>query len=391
MRKMSKRLSLIFVAALAAGGMMLSANAAEDPALSDLRLSVNDCNIIVEFSTDGQYSYDYDTSKFIVDQSTSRSTTAITINPKSKENAKKASMDENQQPIFDMVHVYIPKQSYGTVNISNESAGISLPELNANINYSDNAGAATITLPSDFNKTLNFASVKGAGTIALKENFTDFALTVESKESAFSVPEGFPRHTAGALYEYRQGNGTAKIKVDIENCAFTIKQLPVNKTTDITTTKNVVKNKALIYLNTDNADHMAAEMNVITLDAYLVENNNYFKLRDIAYLFNRTNLNFNVEWNKDKQCIEIKTGTPYLPIGEEISPSSPLLDKAKGTELKVKSNLAAIDLNGKEYTLDVYQIDGFNYFKLRDLSDLLDFQVNWLEGEKAIQLVTESK
>lgn len=386
MRKKNK-LQGLFVALLLVGGMVLSVNAADHSALNELSLSVSDCNIVVEFSADGQYRYEYDPAKFTVEQTTTKSTAAIAITPKSKENAKQAYMDENQNLIFDVVRVYIPKQSYETVNIFNERAGIRLPELYANINYTDNAGAVTIPLPDNFDKTLNFSSVKGAGTLVMKENLTDFIVSTTSKDSVLSLPKHFPPHTSGAPYRYQQGNGNAEINIDLQNCAFTLAQSSAHQPTDAT----AVRNKALIYLNTDNANHMATEMNVVTLDAYLVNNNNYFKLRDIAYVLNRTNLNFNVDWDKEAQSIEIKTETPYLPIGDETSPSSPDADKTKGVNLQVASEMAKLSVNGKAHKVEVYHIDGYHYFKLRDLGDLLDFHVNWLENEKAVQLLTESK
>ena len=46
----------------------------------------------------------------------------------------------------------------------------------------------------------------------------------------------------------------------------------------------------------------------VSLTAYVIGKNNYFKLRDIAELFN-----FSADWDNDAMCIIIDTTKPYTP------------------------------------------------------------------------------
>ena len=55
-----------------------------------------------------------------------------------------------------------------------------------------------------------------------------------------------------------------------------------------------------------------------------------------------------------------------------------------GNYVDCNKNNTNISLNGKQIYLDAYNIKGNNYFKLRDLGDLLDFNVDWDEGTKQV-------
>ena len=65
---------------------------------------------------------------------------------------------------------------------------------------------------------------------------------------------------------------------------------------------------------------------VVAFDAYNIDGNNYFKLRDLAYTLNGTAKQFSVEWDGDNNAINLTGGKAYEPDGSEMA--------AKGTGAK---------------------------------------------------------
>lgn len=104
--------------------------------------------------------------------------------------------------------------------------------------------------------------------------------------------------------------------------------------------------------------------------SYLIQNNNYFKLRDLAYVLSGTKKQFEVTWDEAVRAISITPGKPYTPVGGE-------MDGADTARRAAQRSTAAILLNGKSVDLTAYNIAGNNYFKLRDLGKALDFYVGW--------------
>ncbi len=117
-----------------------------------------------------------------------------------------------------------------------------------------------------------------------------------------------------------------------------------------------------------------------SFDAYNINDNNYFKLRDIAYVLNGTGKQFAVGWDGAKNAISLTTEKPYLSVGGEMTSSV-------GSTVKTATTTTAkIFLNSKEVFLTAYNIDGNNYFKLRDLGESLNFGVDWNASLNTIQI-----
>ena len=117
-----------------------------------------------------------------------------------------------------------------------------------------------------------------------------------------------------------------------------------------------------------------------TFDAYNINDNNYFKLRDIAYVLNGTGKQFAVGWDGAKNAISLTTAKPYVSVGGEMTSST-------GSTVKIAtSTTAKIFLNSKEVFLTAYNIDGNNYFKLRDLGESLNFGVDWNASLNTIEI-----
>lgn len=117
-----------------------------------------------------------------------------------------------------------------------------------------------------------------------------------------------------------------------------------------------------------------------TFEAYTINDNNYFKLRDIAFILNNTQKQFSVEWQKQNDAVILESGQPYLPIGTEMGTSS---IQTSQTAFPTTSKIV---LNGEKIEVTAYLINGNNFVKLRDLGEALDFGVDWNDVTSTIQI-----
>ena len=104
--------------------------------------------------------------------------------------------------------------------------------------------------------------------------------------------------------------------------------------------------------------------------AFLINNNNYVMLRDLAYYINGSMAQFEVSYDAVTKAISIISNSAYTMQGYE--------DTVKADKSKTyKETTSKIFINGKEVTLKGYNIEGSNYFKLRDLASALNFDVDY--------------
>ena len=119
----------------------------------------------------------------------------------------------------------------------------------------------------------------------------------------------------------------------------------------------------------------------IAFDAYTIDGNNYFKLRDLAFTLSGTSKQFDVGWDGTNNAISLTSGKPYTSAGSEID--------SKGSENKTPVQTSAkIYLDGVELQLTAYTIDGNNYFMLRDIGKAFDFGVDWDSANNTIVIDT---
>ena len=119
----------------------------------------------------------------------------------------------------------------------------------------------------------------------------------------------------------------------------------------------------------------------IVFDAYHINGNNYFKLRDLAFTLNGTGKQFDVSWDEAANAIHLTSGYPYTTVGGEM--------EAKGSGAKIATpTIPKVFLDGKEAPLTAYHIAGNNYFKLRDIGEAFDFSVDWIEESSTIIIDT---
>ncbi|MDR3148748.1 MAG: hypothetical protein LBT88_01840 [Oscillospiraceae bacterium] len=113
--------------------------------------------------------------------------------------------------------------------------------------------------------------------------------------------------------------------------------------------------------------------------AFTINNENYFKLRDIALLVN----SFDVTYDSEKSAISIISDVPYTPNGtESTAKPSGYTTIAPSTD-KVYIGETALDLTA-------YKIDGANYFRLKDLGAALGFSVGFDADTKTVLITTVS-
>ncbi|MCQ5128801.1 leucine-rich repeat protein [Butyricicoccus faecihominis] len=119
----------------------------------------------------------------------------------------------------------------------------------------------------------------------------------------------------------------------------------------------------------------------VAFDAYNINNNNYFKLRDIAQVLRGTDKQFEVVWDSSKNAINMTSNKAYTTVGGE-------LKTGDGVTKECVLNSSPIYKDGVQVSLTAYTINGNNYFKLRDLGEAFNFDVSWDAGQNAVVIDT---
>ena len=105
----------------------------------------------------------------------------------------------------------------------------------------------------------------------------------------------------------------------------------------------------------------------VSFQAYNINDNNYFKLRDLAAALSDTDKQFEVDYDSTNNAITLKSGENYTAVGGELSGS------AATSNTNASVSTAVVYLDGSKISLTAYNIGGYNYFKLRDVAAALDF------------------
>ena len=104
--------------------------------------------------------------------------------------------------------------------------------------------------------------------------------------------------------------------------------------------------------------------------AYNIDDNNYFKLRDIAKILDGTIKTFDIKYDGATNSIDMLSFYDYTSAGGELTPGD-------GVTRTAHSSSAFLTLDGVPIKATCYNIEGNNYFKLRDITDALDCRVEW--------------
>lgn len=120
----------------------------------------------------------------------------------------------------------------------------------------------------------------------------------------------------------------------------------------------------------------------VAIEAYSINDNNYFKLRDIAMAINETGKQFGVSWDSQKSSIVMTSKTKYISVGGEMACSG------NTANVGTAKTSAVVCLDGKTLSLTAYNIGGYNYIKLRDMASAINFGVTYDEKTSTIGVDT---
>ena len=115
--------------------------------------------------------------------------------------------------------------------------------------------------------------------------------------------------------------------------------------------------------------------------AYMINSNNYFKLRDIAAMVNNSAKQFEVSWNQNEKRIDLTTNKAYTVVGGELALPS-------ATTKTAKESTAVVYKDGTKAAYTGYTISDNNYYKLRDLCKDMDIGVKYDNATKRVDILT---
>jgi len=119
----------------------------------------------------------------------------------------------------------------------------------------------------------------------------------------------------------------------------------------------------------------------VEFEAYNINGNNYFKLRDLAKALSGTEKQFDVKYDNDLKQIQLVGGKAYDPVGGELA-------KGDGNPKEAKLSDQRVIRAGTIVNFEAYNINGNNYFKLRDISKHFNFGVIYDDATKTVGIDT---
>lgn len=129
-----------------------------------------------------------------------------------------------------------------------------------------------------------------------------------------------------------------------------------------------VKSDISVVLSSQN---LTVDGKNVDCEKYNINGSNYFKLRDLAQLLNGTDSQFGVGYDAETSTVTITTGKSYESTGSEL-----VTGVDNSATAKTTSQTILID-DTQHSELTVYNIGGSNFFQLRELGNVLDFEVDF--------------
>ncbi|MFM9414092.1 M15 family metallopeptidase [Peptococcus simiae] len=133
------------------------------------------------------------------------------------------------------------------------------------------------------------------------------------------------------------------------------------------------------------ASHQLGNVHVnrlpVPLRGYLIKDNHYYKLRDLAQVLAGTGAAFSVDYDAAHNEIILKR-TPYAKGKAGEAPSASLPYRS------ALMNTITVRVDGEAYRLDRAVIDDLSYIKLRDLAKPLGFTVDWQVEPPTVLITT---
>lgn len=219
-----------------------------------------------------------------------------------------------------------------------------------------NAGEMTLNLSTDGSANIEVKSEAGKPVAPIRhaENWH-----IGSEKGYYYVNVLSGREEVYFIYNVKPGN-----------YIITLSPHTYSSTALISTELKVTLPLAAEATATPNHSTVLVDGKEVAFDAYTINQNNYFKLRDLAQVLNGSDKEFEVTWDGEANAITMTSGQSYTSVGGEL---------AAGDGLKKTTTLSTstIYLDKAPVQLAAYTINGNNYFKLRDIGQALNFDVSW--------------
>lgn len=118
------------------------------------------------------------------------------------------------------------------------------------------------------------------------------------------------------------------------------------------------------------------------VDAYIIKGKNYLKLRDVAYALKGTKAQFDVGYDEQKNLIMLETNKPYGDSAGNITRTS---DNSYMASMQDMNLL----VDGKEKKIRSAAIFGYNYIELRNLAELIGFDIDYDASTRTVVIKSE--
>ena len=116
--------------------------------------------------------------------------------------------------------------------------------------------------------------------------------------------------------------------------------------------------------------------------AYEINDNNYFKIRDVAAILSGTDAQFDVTWDAATGNITLTDAKAYTKTGDE-------LYAIPDTNQTAKDSTAPLYRDGERVYYTGYEVNDNNYYKLRDIAADFDFGVTWDNDTQSVLITTD--
>lgn len=151
-------------------------------------------------------------------------------------------------------------------------------------------------------------------------------------------------------------------------------------------TENLDDNVAKTATATPHYSKINTNGKLYNCPAYIINGNNYIRLRDIAYMLNGTNKQFNVTYcdgHVDIWDRETNNANGYEVLGTEFSKLKTGNKTATLSTQPISAESCMISINPLAYI-----IDGSNYMRLVDLARIIDFGVSYNASTGTVSINT---
>lgn len=223
-------------------------------------------------------------------------------------------------------------------------------------------------------------------------------ITIYEKEGRYIfMGREVPRYTAKIQCYKLEYNGLALTATKINKWdVSSYSTIPYNDMHGDSFLSNGYPNRSRIadFINRYNAvNSLTAQVSsaAITVDGkaydisgYTVNNSNYYKIRDIAMLLRSTSKRFNVGWDQKLSAIAVETGAKYQIVGGELEGGESI-----SSTNDIQESSAPVYVDGRQVDITCYNINGYSYFKIRDIADMVGFGVGFNGATQTVEITTE--